>query len=465
MTCCAWSRSGGLVILLFTLFTPVAADAQQGAGRDAKPAGADSLQAHLSTVDQQEDHQCLALRQQYLSALHATRVKQQAGGDLNGVLALDAEIARVKDAGWRTNTLASPPHEALGDLPGKWAQALADIAEKARTARLALYNRHIQRLDAQIRELVRVGKIEPAKAIDEERKRLVAERDVLVPPPPQPEVADALSPGDSRRAVTAAPVASTPAGTSGNRPRVPPDAGGVRALPPWASAPFTAPPRAEPDASDRPPADPADAVKDHVLNLTFDGNDPPTCRREGTGKFIERNGQLMVEHFGTNTRLKPHFGMRMRVPVLHRGDFTLRACITLNVAERQRGLIRLTAMFSNRSEAVCEVRADDNFNGAVIARAMGQADQVNPIRLREGSYYYFYHDTVQRSYLNTRDLTLSIVRKGTEITLLTGTTEIGRAALAAETTTLTGVAIDIERSRDKNTSPAEMWVDSLELIP
>ncbi|NLF22597.1 MAG: hypothetical protein GX590_05485 [Lentisphaerae bacterium] len=452
MRCCTWSRSCGLVIMLYTLLLSAAAQAQQGAGRTGKPGAAESLQAELNTVNQLEDRQCLVLRKQYLSALQTTRVKQQAAGDLNGVLALDAEIARVEDAGWRTNTLASPPHEALGELPDKWALALTDIAAQARTARLAVYERHIQALDAQIRELVRVGKIEPAKTVDEERKILVAGRDALAPPP-----------GDLMRAAETGARESTPAGASGSQTRAHVERGGVRASPPWESS-RTSPPDKAPDAPDNPPAIPADAAAtEHVLNLTFDGSDLPTCRREGTGKLVERNGRLMVEHFGTNTRLKPHFGMRLRAPVLHRGDFTLRSCVTLNGAENQRGLIRLTALFSNRSEAVCEVRADNHFNGMVIARAMGQADQVKPIRLSGG--YSYYYDNIERIYMNTRDLPLIIARKGTELTLLAGPTEIGRATLAAETTALTGVAIDIERSRDKNTAPTEMWVESLELIP
>ena len=676
------SREVGKGMRLAVVCLAVVVQTPPAAGDGEKPSGADAIAARLQAVTRSSEEQCLALQKQYVAALRATRDKLRAGGDLNGVLALDAETVRVTGEGWRTNAPVLPASPALGGLPDRWVKAMAGIADQAKTARLEIFDGEIQKRDERIRELVRSGKIEQAKVIDTERLRLVAERQAIeqpqapTPESPAPASGEAPSPtagtppgqpqiqwsaprgywlhpwrpslpfyaqishfaragtqpvtlpfstdfdgprhglgvlgfhnsmpGTSIRlqrslvtvetfgqpqagqetygpcltlplehegdfqmcarlrvragqaaagrlalyailengqtvAVTLLDMSAASdrhvwsfeiypdwAGTRVVLPNVtdasgeavldfhlerqgdqvkgwiadqPPQQQSLRASPrsalitagvtfhrstlpdsvpletsldrldvipnraPAVAAALPPPlPTVASGASGSPPSTAADPGTPHLLNLTFDGNDLPKYRREGTGKLIERNGRLQVENFGTNTRLKPHFGMRLHAPVVHRGDFTVRACTTLDGNEQQQGLIRLTAFFSNRSEAACEVRADGNFNGAVTARCTGQADQVKPIRRREGYFYYSY-DSGERPYMNTRELPLLIVRKGTGITLLAGTTEIGQATLSTEATTLTGVAIDIERSRDKNSQLAEMWVDSVELLP
>lgn len=676
-------RGIGKGMLLAGVCLAVAIQTRPAAGDGNKPSGADAIAVHLQAIARSSEKQCLALQKQYVAALRAARKKLQTSGDLGGILALDEEIARVTGEGWRTNAPVLPAAPALGGLPDRWVKAMAGIGAQAKTARLAIYDEAIQQQDERIRDLVRNGKIEQAKALDQERLRLVAGRQAIgnppattptqptpasggaptstagTPPGPQPvqrhaprgywtqpwrpslpnyaQISHFARPGTQpialpystdfdgpfyglnvlgfhnsipgtsirlqRSAVTVdtfgqpqagqetyGPSLTLPLEHAGDfqicarlRVRTGQAAAGRLALfavlengrtvavslldmsaeadrlvwsfeiyPDWAG------PRAVlqnvPDASgeavldfhlerqgdqvkgwiaDQPPQqhdlrassrsalitagvtfhrstlpdsvplvaslDRFDALPDrgptsavtvpstvataasnasgstpstaantetpHLLNLTFDGNDLPKVRREGTGKLIEQNGRLMVENFGTNTRLKPHFGMRLYAQVVHRGDFTLRALTTVDTnTQQQQGLIRLTAFFSNRSEAVCEVRADGNFNGAVTARYTGQADQTKLIRRREG-YFYYSMDSGERPFMNTRDLPLQIVRQGTRLTLLAGTTAIGQATLPTEATTFTGVAIDLERSRNKNSQPAEMWVESLVLSP
>jgi hypothetical protein len=686
-----WYRYNGWSLCLVALCHAAPVLAQQSATAERAPARSTDIKACLQAVSQSADAQRQVLRKQYLEALRTTRSKLQAGGDLAGILALDAEIARVIGAGWRTNAPTTPSVQALGDFPDKWVKALAGIADQETTARIEVFDQQIQKVDERIRELVRVGNIEQAKTIDEEKKILVAERDAIKQPKPPPM----LSPDPGGRssmpaavgsAVPAAGVALGPKveqmepsgywmhpwrpalpfyarishhGMRGTKPlslpyfngfdapyrihadglnnEMPetrvlqrdsllsiqtfgrPQAGQdtygpcltlpleydgdfrmrvrmrVRAgmaaagrlglfaifengqtaavtlldmsvtsdrhvwcfeiFPNWSGNREVLPhavtesgdevlefclerqadtlrgwiggqtpqqqnlrmsprralitagvtlqrstlPDSEPLAAsldlieviplenpaDRPsfvdpgpsPSSPGSPISTpppaapppktdipYLLHIDFDGNDLPKYRRVGTGKLIERNGRLMVEDFGTNTRLTPYYGMRLRAPLLHRGDFTLRVRTALAGKEYRRGLIRVTAFFANRSEAFCEVRAEGQFNGTAIAHCTGQPDLTKPIRFREGGYY-FYRGSVERAYLNPQALTLVIVRKGTEITLLAGSIELGKGSLSAETTTLIGVAVDLERSRDKNSQPPEMWVDSIELMP
>lgn len=408
-----WLRAGMVLCLGCCCFRLLAADAQVA----AKSATRQALEEALRGVDTQMAQKAENMRKSYLATLKALRPKLQGAGDLDGILALDAEVKRVLAKDWQATPPAEEVPKSLQDLPARCAKALAAIDAERTAARVGVYERHVVALDQQVRALVRGGKLDQAKLLHEE---LTAAKGVLeeLKRPSQPPAAEA-------------PTADVPA-----------------VMAPFADDTEPAPRPDQGEASAKPP----------LLKLDFDGKDLPRYRKEGTGTLAERGGRLVVDNFGNNNQLQPYHGMRLRVPIMHRGDFRLKALATLHAQGGQAGLIRLTAHFANNSEAVCEVSED--YGGTLVSRFTGQADRSQRIYLRDGEARSHFSGS-----LCSTDIPLIIERKGNDLVMKAGDIEIGSGRLTTAATALCGVSIDMQRSRDKRRQPAEMWVETIELTP
>lgn len=381
------------------------------------------LEKSLAQVEAQMALKAEAMRSSYLTTLKALRPKLQAVGDLDGILALDAEAKRVQAKDWLTTTPPEETPKSLQDLPARCVKALAAIDAERNAARIKAHEQYIAAVDQQVRDLVRGGKLDPAKLLHAEmasaKEKLEELKRQSAPAPADPQA-------------TAPSTSETPA-----------------VMEPFARDGEPAPLPVVEAASAKPP----------LIKLDFDGKDLTRYRKEGTGAFAERGGKLVIDNFGNNHQRQPHYGMRLRVPIMHRGDFNLKALATLRSQDGSAGLIRLTAHFANNSEAVCEISED--YGGSLVCRFTGQPDRQQRVFLTDREF----HAYPGSSTMSAIDLPLVIERRGVEIVMRVGDKELGRGNLTSAVTALCGFSLDMQRPSDKRRQPAEMWVDSLELTP
>jgi hypothetical protein len=418
-----WLAAGTCLFLLVYCPRLPAGDAPEQVGSATRLV----LEKALRQVEAQMARKAEAMRSSYLTTLKALRPKLQAVGDLDGILALDAEAKRVQAKDWLTTTPPEETPKSLQDLPARCVKALAAIDAERNAARIKAHEQYIAAVDQQVRDLVRGGKLDPAKLLHAEmasaKEKLEELKRQSAPAPADPQA-------------TAPSTSETPA-----------------VMEPFARDAEPAPLPVVDAASAKPP----------LIKLDFDGKDLTRYRKEGTGAFAERGGKLVIDNYGNNHHRQPYYGMRLRVPVIHRGDFNLKALATLRGEGNMPGLIRLTAHFANNSEAVCEV-SGGSYDSSLVSRFTGQPDNAQSVYLTEMEQPRFFSSAV-RKYISPNDMPLTIERKGNEIIMKVAQHELGRGNLTTSATYLCGFSIDIQRSRDKGRQPAEMWVDSLELTP
>lgn len=402
--------AGALLLLAGAVSAQDATPAATPAAPEAPPARA-QLDADLAACDKTRDEQLARFRTAYQTALETLANKERAAGNLETLLEVVAEQERSRGAAW-TEPAPAATLPALAELRGKLTRALTDATTENATARVRLLERHIAAIDRRQRDLVRANRIDEAVKLAEESQRAqfeLAECKALLPEVPA--------------------VAPTPPAEE-------------------------TPPGALPDSTTDMPR--------VVLRLDFDGNDLKNMRKEGGGRLREKDGRLLVEEYGANTRRTPFFGMRAVSPTPVNGDFRIELLADVEVdpspSGKRAALLGLNAHFSNRSEVGCDVRGD-TWQSQAAFRVTGQPDRLQEIELnarpRRGD------DANRMARLNPRQLRLIIERRGTMVRAWANELELGSWDLKVPSTQMLGFSIDLQRSIDKETVPYPTSVESV----
>lgn len=197
---CAIGRDGragrGMVMVALWLALTLAAVAQSAPELEAvrQP----FLKA-LDAIATERMERLQRLQSDYLRALEDLRKKLTAEGNLTGVLAVRAELARAAE--WQDPT---PVQErempaALAQLRRQFVADRERILAELKLRDDALRAGYLRDLEALQRRLTQEDKIEAALAVKAERDRMTAPAPVTVAPPPAPPTEEEEHQPDRRR--------------------------------------------------------------------------------------------------------------------------------------------------------------------------------------------------------------------------------------------------------------------------
>ncbi|GEM_PF-3110895 len=127
-----------------------------------------AYQARLLQSQEQVEQEQESLQQKYLQVLEQQKQGFQQEGNLDALLHIDQQIARVK-----TSPQPMPRHlinrdPYLSELRQAYARAWDQRSEAWNQRNVALKEAYLQRLDAEVITLTRAGRIEEAKAVKQE---------------------------------------------------------------------------------------------------------------------------------------------------------------------------------------------------------------------------------------------------------------------------------------------------------
>ncbi len=157
-------------------------------------------QAALRSLDTERSQQQQTLATGYLQALQRQRDAYQAEGDLDGILATDAERKRFEASSAAPSAAELSSFDAVRTLQTQLAQALNSIEQQQREKRQGLGATYMQQLEGLVTQLTQESKIEEAIAVrsyhQSLKQSMEGPRSPAQPQQQQPSPPAALANGD-----------------------------------------------------------------------------------------------------------------------------------------------------------------------------------------------------------------------------------------------------------------------------